>query len=1044
MKNNFQVFKQISVYLILLMLPVLTMAQTSNVKGLILDTGGDPIIGASIRVKGASVGTVSDIDGNFSLEAPSKGYIVVSYIGYKSQEISLGKSFYKVVLEDDNSTLDEVVVIGYGAVKKRDLTGAITQVSAEKLMATAPTTIQDALRGKAAGVMVASNSGVNDLPMIRIRGNRSIKASNDPLFVIDGIPSTGGMESINPNDVLSMEILKDASATAIYGARGANGVIIVTTKKGETGKVNVEYSGYVSIGKVAKWNKPMNAAQYVDYIRESNRTYFYDGEGGYSINPDSNYPSIEPTWELDRVMSEMTRDQSGYVLESLRRGWDGGGYDPSKVRGFDWVSLGKNDPTVSHNHSLSIRGGSENTKVYVSGNFMNNEGFSYGSNRKRYTLRLNLDQKLGNRVTMGATTNFAYWEYEGGKDVASVWNPLANPYYSPNGDVTKDGDPAFGIIPQPAGETLLYNTLLDFDNVTKKYKRNRIESTLYAIVNLYDGLTYRANFGTDLYIAQDQEFESSKSAARYGDEPRAYQNRPIDRGWTFENIINYTKSIGMHSINLTAVQSSQKSQSEGLSATGLNMPIEDQLYYNLGSATKQSGSSSFSQWTMMSWMGRIIYGFKDSRYMLTASLRYDGSSRLSNEHKWVAFPSASLAWRINDEAFLKESAFVSNLKLRLGYGKTGNSAIDPYSTIGQIGSSRYNFGENGMMGYAPSTLSNPYLTWETTGQYNLGLDFGFLKGRISGAIEFYKQDTKDLLMNRSLPKVSGFGNILQNIGKTQNKGLEVSLETVNITNKNFQWSTNIQFAMNKEEIVNLATGATSDIANNWFVGHPVDSYYDYVKTDYIWGYSKEDMAEIAKFNANGHNFQPGDYRVQDLDGDYKITADKDRAIVGQRMPKWTLGMSNSVQYRNFDLYIFMTGMFGHTIYLGNGYGANGRYTPRNVSYWTPENTKTEYRKPLNNYSAGSYDAAYKYNKADFVRISDITLGYTLPDKLIHQIGLQRARFYTQLQNPFTITSYFGQNPEGFVSATRKYNNEYNEANNNIAMKYYMFGVNLTF
>lgn len=446
----------------------------------------------------------------------------------------------------------------------------------------------------------------------------------------------------------------------------------------------------------------------------------------------------------------------------------------------------------------------------------------------------------------------------------------------------------------------------------------------------------------------------------------------------------------------------------------------------------------------MSWMGRAIYGFKDNRYMVTASLRYDGSSRLADGHKWVAFPSVAVAWRISDESFIKDNiSNISNLKLRFGYGKTGNSAVNPYETVGKISSSRYTWGNIGALGYAPSSLSNKVLGWETTGQYNVGLDFGFFNGRISGSIEWYKQNTYDLLMPRALPEVSGFGSITENVGETENKGLEVTLETVNFQTKDFAWTTSLQFATNKEKIVKLASGLKEDVANMWFVGHPVDTFYDYVNTKYVWGYSKEDMTEMAKFNANGHSYKPGDLRFVDLDGNYKIDA-YDRTFRGQKMPKWTAGMGNTFRYKDFDLYIFMYGMFGHTIYCDPGVGHDGRMNTRYADYWTPENTQTQFRKPSKGDADQPNKEAYWYNKGDFVRISDITLGYSLPKSIIKYAGLERARFYVQLQNPFTITGYPNNDPEGSVKAGRTWDRKQEAYSDPITMRNYIFGINLTF
>ena len=1027
MKSTTYYFKLSTLLLLLSFIPIWAIAQSNTVKGTVKDSFGEAVIGANVTEVGTSNGTITDIDGNFSLNVSSKGQLRVSFIGYQSQTLDIaGQKNLNITLKEDTETLDEVVVVGYGTAKKRDLTGAITQVKAENLMATAPTNIQEALRGKAAGVMVAGG-GLNDTPMIRIRGNRSISASNEPLFVIDGVPVNGGADILNPSDVASIEVLKDASATAIYGARGANGVILVTTKKGETGKVNVEYNGYLTISKVDEYRRVRNGAEYLEYLREADRNYIYDGEGGYSIDPSCTYPSMTPSWEYDQKLEYIgSRDISGYVLESVKRAWEGGSYNPSMLRTFDWQGAGMRDEAISQNHNISIRGGSKDTKVFISGSFMDNNGITPRSYRKRYTLRMNLDQNLGKYITMGATSNFAYWEYFNGTGVGGNWNPLGTPYYSPGGsgdygvggDVTQDGDPTLGLVPHPTGEGMLWNPFYDFSGTEGRTKRNRIDATIYAMIKLDNGLSYRVNFGTDYYSGQEQMFYAKASTSQGFGNAKAEQKATFDRGWTLEHILAYSKTFGQHSLNLTAVQSTQKFTQEPLTASGVGIPLESQLYYNLGSATTQGVTSGFTQWTMMSWMGRAIYGFKDNRYMLTASLRYDGSSRLAEGHKWVAFPSVALAWRISDEAFIKDNlSSISNLKLRFGYGKTGNSAVSPYETIGKITSSRYTWGNTGVIGYAPSSLSNKALTWETTGQYNIGLDFGLFNGRISGSVEWYKQNTYDLLMPRALPEVSGFGSITENVGETENTGFEFTLETVNFQNKNFNWTTSLQFATNKEKIVKLASGLQEDIANMWFVGHPVDTYYDYVNTKYVWGYSKEDMEEMAKFNANGHSYKPGDLRFVDLDGNYKIDS-KDRTIRGQKMPKWTAGMGNTFRYKDFDLYIFMYGMFGHTIYCDPGVGHDGRMNTRYANYWTPENTQTQFRKPTKGDADQANRQAYWYNKGDFVRISDITLGYSLPKSIIKYLGLERARFYVQIQNPFTFTSYPNNDPEGSVKAGR--------------------------
>jgi TonB-linked SusC/RagA family outer membrane protein len=1011
--------------------------------GRVSDSKNLPMAGVNVVVKGTTTGVLTTPDGKFSISVPTGATLSFSFIGYETQDVAVGdQTSIEVTLTESSIGLDEVVVIGYGTVKKKDVTGSVSSVRAVELMANSPTTIQVALQGKSAGVLIAGGNSVNSTPTIRIRGNRSISATNDPLFVIDGIPVTGGMETVNPNDVESVEILKDASATAIYGSRGANGVILVSTKKGQAGKVTVEYEGYTSVGKLNRFRRVRNAAEYADFVRDANRSYTYDGVGGYSLSATSLYGSVDPALNYDLQMPYFTQDPSGYVLESLKQGWVDGVWTPSAVRDFNWQMAGYRDQAVSQNHTLSIRGGSENTKVFVSGSYMNLTGIQVQSYRKRYTLRMNLDQKLGKLITMGGNVNFSYINSYNGIGISSIWTPLGNPFYSPGGsgnngvggDPTKVGDPTLGIIPNPTGELLQTNPFFDFEGRKGNDKNNRLNANLYVEVNLYKGLTYRANFGTDLAIGQSQGFASKYSTTTALGDPRANQNISLSRGYTFENILSYNKTIKSHSLGATFVQSIQQSVSEPVSASGIALPIEEQIWYALGTAGTQSVSSSYTQWNMMSWMGRVNYGFK-GKYLFTGSLRYDGSSRLAEGQKWVAFPSAALAWRISDETFIKNLDVISNLKLRVGYGVTGNSAINPYQTVGSISSSRYTWGKTtGILGYSPASLSNSLLTWERTGQYNAGLDFGILKERISGSIDVYKQDTYDLLMSRSLPRVSGFGSIMQNIGQTQNSGLEISLRTVNLQTTKFSWTTDLQYAANREKIVKLASGLAIDLGNLWFVGEPISTYYDFVAAPFVWGFSQADMEEMAKFNANGSNFKPGDLRLVDLNGDYKIDAANDRQIRGSRMPKWTMSMANTLQYGPFDLYAFMNAMVGQTISWDPGVGYAARYNTVYVNYWTPTNTNTKWLQPHQGMEMPSNVSAMNYWDGDFLKINDITLGYTLPNNLTRKAGIQRARFYAKVQNPFLFTKFEGNDPEGFVA----------NAGDGATMITYMFGINLTF
>ncbi len=1006
--------------------------QQVRVTGKVTDSDNNPMAGANVIEKGTTNGVLTGPDGSFALTvANTNSVLVFTFVGCEPKEVIVGnQKTIEITLTEITRGLDEVVVVGYGTVKKRDLTGAVSSVKSTELMSTSPVSIQKALVGKTAGVLITSGNLVNSSTTIRVRGNRSVSATNDPLFVIDGIPSTGGMDVINPSDVESVEVLKDASATAIYGARGANGVILVTTKKGQAGKVIVEYDAYASVAYLNRFRKALNGPEFVDWVREAARKYKYDGNGGYTLDP-SGYNSLTADYNADMNTTYLSAGWDPYINQSLKNGWVDGVYTPSALRTFNWQMAGYRDNASSQNHSISIRGGTENTKVFVSGSYMNLTDIQLQSFRKRYTLRLNLDQNLGKKFTMGGNINFSFLNWNGGKGISTIWSPLGTPWNSPGGDVTQPGDPALGLIQRPCGEPLSYNSFYDLTGVITQNKNNRLFVNLYGQINLFKGFSYKASFGTDLNLTQNQTFNSHFSTATNLGNPNATESLQISRGFTFDNIFSYNTTIGSHSIAATVVQSNEKSISEPVSATGNSLPIESQQWYALGSAGSQSCSSSFTQWTMMSLLGRVNYSFMN-KYILTASMRYDGSSRLAEGNKWVAFPSAALAWRISDEGFMKGITVINNLKLRVGYGVTGNSAVSPYSTFGQITSSRYNWDKTtGAMGFAPSSLSSPNLSWEKTAQYNAGIDFGIFRDRISGSIEVYQQKTTDLLMTRAIPTVTGFSTIVQNIGATENKGLEITFSTVNIQTSKINWTTNLTFSTNKEQVTKLATGLPRDLTNNWFVGYPVQTYYDYVTAPNVWGCSAEDMAEAAKFNANGSNFKPGDLRLVDLTGDYKITSD-DRAIRGHRMPNWNISMGNTLRYGPFDLYVFVYGSFGSTIYWDPGVGIGGRYNTFVNDYWTPTHQNTKWLEPHTDIQMPANISSMYYWSGDYLKLSDVTLGFTVPRNLTNKVQISNLRFYGKVQNPCMWTNFAGNDPEsGYGDAP-------------FTMITYMLGVNVTF
>ncbi len=1037
------------------------LAQNVTVRGTVTDESGSPLVGVVVYVDGTTVSTATGANGSYQINVASEASISYRYFGYETQVLPVGgRTVIDVIMAAETTVIDDVVVIGYGTTTKRDLTGAVAQVKAEDLMVTAPTSIQEALRGKAAGVVVTGD-GLN--PQIRVRGNRSINASNDPLFVIDGIPQVGGLDLVNPNDVESIEILKDASATAIYGSRGANGVILVTTKQGLKGRVTVTYDGYVNIQENNRWRRDMDGGEFLEYLRESSRQYIYDGNGGYTINPASNYPSETPNLALDLQLIDVSKDGSGYIANSVRQGWNGDVYNPDNVRNYNWQTSRWRSNWVQHSHNVNIRGGSESTQIAISGNLMNNQVRQMDSYRKRYTVNMNIEQVVTKAITVGARANFSYMEWWNDFGVGSQFSPLSNPFYSPKNpdgsyDTTKPGDIANGIIPTPGGEPLWYSPFLDLEGIDGINKNNRFATTLYTRIKLIPQLTYYASFGTTKRLDQEQRFWASASSEKQFGQSEARSYADINRDWTFTQTLTYADRIGDHDFSVMIAQDAFKSVYERLRAGALDLPLETQKWNELQNAIgTKTVETDFSQRTLLSYFARAHYGFK-GKYLLDLTYRYDGASVLAEGHKWSGFPSAAFAWRIIDEPFMAGSlGTLSDLKLRLGYGMSGQQSINPYSTVGSIFRGRYNWGDVGAGGYRPNGLSNPNLGWERSATLSIGVDAALWNGRLRASLDLYRVHTTDLLMSRRLPMAAGFGSIQQNVGETQNQGIELTLSSINIRKDRFTWSTDLTLAYNKEEILKLNSGMTEDVVNRWFVGHAIHTFYDYEGYPTLWGYSKADMDEMAKFLEKDpgatSTYQPGTYRIVDQNGDYRINEQNDRVIRGQKMPTFTGSLSNTFNYSfangsALDLFVFAYWATGFTVYKSSGVGFAGRYAGTYGKYWTPRDTNSLYIKPLQSQAEHPFNGGYRYYKGDYLKIDDITLGYTLPQTLLNRFGISKLRLFVKLRNPFApITSYPFKDPEGAANMPNRGNfydaNDGNYSDND-TYRTYQFGVQLQF
>lgn len=982
----------------------------------------DVLIGANVVVKGTTNGSITDYNGDVTLKNIKEGdVIIVSYVGYKSKEITWkGENNLNIILEQDAEMLDDIVVIGYGTVRKRDLTGSVVSLDSDVISSVPSSNAIDALQGRAAGVVISnSNWSPGQTPSILIRGKRSINASNDPLFVVDGIPMTGGISEISPSDIQSMEVLKDASATAIYGSRGANGVIIITTKQGKEGKTQIDYNGYIGIQTIQNKLDMMNGAEYAEYTREAYR----------NSNGSNKYTSDIPNKELDSKLPMFAQDP--YVLESVLMGYDeNGNYDPTQVRSFDWFDEVSRTGFVT-DHQINIRGGGSKTNFMASASYYKNEGIMKDQDYERYSIRFNLNHNINDYIKIGGSTQYSHSVQNRGSEMEKDMYLYR---ITPLGKFQNEDGTYPGLI---GGDSQMYNPLMNLVDgaVDRPLKNDRFLGSYYFDMKIptVEGLSFRSNLGIDSRTEQDYTYYASATTNRQLG--NSYASNIVNKYsmFTWENYMTFNRNISdIHSLGITILQSIQQSIKENLSGEVQKLPSDILKYYDLSSGLMIEGiDSDYEKWNMASFMGRVNYGLYD-KYLLTVSARYDGSSRLADGHKWVLFPSAALAWRIIDEPFMKNISWLDNLKLRLGYGKTGNSAVNPYQTKGQLGQDYYVFNNGGSeyIGYKPSIMANSLLTWETTDQWNIGIDFNLFKNRINGSVELYLQNTTDLLLNRQLPVVSGFTSVISNIGSTRNKGIEFTLNTRNIQRKNFSWTTDFSLSANKEQIIELYNGNKDDIGNLWFIGYPIDVYYNYKKIG-IWQNTEEDLAEMEKFNNKGANFKPGSIKIEDTNGDYKIT-DEDKQILGSSRPKFTGSMVNSFEYKNFDLSVFLYASCGAILKNNIEYMQKpGRANTVKVDYWTPTNPTNAYPRPTVDVESIDYISTVGYEKADFLRVKNITLGYSAPEEFCKKIKMNKIRLYLSTNNPLLFTKFSGIDPEGAAERTSP------------SYSSWMFGINLS-
>ncbi|MBN2174690.1 MAG: TonB-dependent receptor [Bacteroidales bacterium] len=1014
--------------------------QAAKVTGTVTGSDGSSLPGVNVVEKGTTNGTITDLDGKFTITVVSKDAVLLfSFIGYLTQEVTVGEqTTINVTMAEDLVGLEEVVVVGYGTVKKSDITGALTSVSSEQIAEMPVTNINQAIQGRAAGVDVVNTSyGLNSRPEIRIRGNRSIKASNDPLYVVDGVPISGSIQDFNPGDIESIEILKDASATAIYGSRAANGVILITTKRGKSGKFSVNVESSVTLNNPLRYFDKMTGDDWLEMARNNQRPRRYaspfpNPEEDYEIvggwetawqNVQKGYewlaePGANPNlWQYKkRAVTEDEKARWGQVIDVVPDSVPI--YNPENVGSYDWYSEGLNKNALLQQYNISFSGGSEGITAYFSLGYINQEGLGVGENFQRISPRLNLDLQPAKWIKVGVSASFNSELTDPGEGLLSgvVYQiPITTPY---------DTAGVFQML--PTGNQNLKNPIRDEELNVQEDRVYRYMGSYYAEISFTNAFKYRVNVGQDFRHYSEGDYRDEMSSAIFPSTSWARWIQGQSYYYSVENLLYYNKEIGIHNIGLTFLQSFEVNKSDRMEAEAENLPYPSALWYWLRSVptpgediTYGAPSDPFRKTQLASFMGRVNYGLMD-KYLLTASIRRDATSVFYVDNNYDYFPSFALAWKIHNESFMQNLDFLSQLKLRFGLGTVGQSATAPYETNGTVKETQYVFydpsanDDVSAKGLAPDKLQTRIVGWEKTATINLGLDFGLFQNKIAGTVELYRANTHDLLLDKRIPAVNGTTSIRSNIGKTKNEGVEVTLNTFNMDRGNFRWETDFTFMANREEIVELADGVLEDIVNNWYVGEPIGSWRTY-EFDGIW--QIKDSALMNLYNTNGSNgFEVGRIRPKDVDGNDTINAD-DLTLTGNNVPKFSCGLTNYFSYKGFELSFFIFARVGHSIYSRDGHyfpmSVTGA-TPFKVNYYKPlateeENADADHPAPTN--GRDPYETAMYVREASFLKVRNITLSYNVPQRLLSRANIESLKFSVQLINPLLLTKYPYLDPE---------------------------------
>ena len=972
---------------------VMAFAQTKTVTGTIVDEFGEPIIGANVLVKGTTNGAVTDIDGNYSITGVSNAdELVVSYIGYASQTFPVGnQTTFNITMKEDGENLEEVVVVGYGVQKKKDLTGSVSSIKSADIQNVAAANPMQAMPAKVPGMDLQQSSGQAGAGVsITMRGNRSISADNGPLILVDGVVY-GSTLDIPAGDIESMDILKDASSTAIYGSRGANGVILITTKRGKAGKTRVDLNAYNSFNSATSdiRNKyGMDEVQlYVD--RANYDEYITNGSWGSNT-----YKEVFGNSALaDGTLQTSIIEDGSFT---------------------DWYDTFMQNSTTQ-NYELSIAGGSEKTNFNISLAAMYDNGLLKDDKMDRYNGRINIDHKINKVVKVGASVAFTFKNHDSRFSLfnaARKMTTITHPYNT---------DGTVNIKPNPWYDSHVNPLQDEGDNYKKNVETTRFLGNAYLQVEPIKDLFLKTQFAIDRTNARTGTYQDFESVGRFQSPTNTYISNATSQSTklNWQNTANYNKYFGEHSLGLLGGFEMQQSIAEGLSydgTAGKEHYYTNSFYDVTKIQNDAKAGSSYTKSSLMSFFGRLNYGY-DSRYLLQASVRADGASQLAKGNKWAAFPSVSAGWRIVDEHWMEginESLRISNMKLRLSWGLSGNAAVNEYMTLAQV----YATTPSSATDFIPMNMPNPDLTWEKTSAYNLGLDYGFLDGRINGTIDYYWTKTTDLLYFKSSPQSEVFTSVISNIGESKGQGIEVALNALAVRTKDFTWDINMSYTHSTDEIAYLADGLDQNITsynNALIVGEPLSIFYDY-ETNECWKVGEYD-AYVSEMASKGITVvapitsygTPGTLKIVDQNGDGMIDADNDRRVYN-RSPKHIIGMTHSFTYKDFSLSLQMMARLGGYIAYekNNALGLNDNYANwADVDYWTLDNQDARIPAPTyahNNLKSiySQYASSLLYEKADYFKIKDITLAYNINKKWASKAFLSNAKIYCSLKNFITF------------------------------------------